>query len=425
MHKIILSRSIEEKFCTAVFTGSEERNFDGLMTRRLSIQNSGGGLLNLSCRNFPKARTIFTFGAPYSSIADIPSSLKLLRVLHLEGASLETFPKEIAELLLLKYLCLRNTNIKSIHKSLGNLRHLETLDLKQTGVTELPKEILNLDNLRHLLVYSYDNIQNYTLFDSVKGFEVSAKVMTPYFQKLQKLSFIKVNRHNKMIQWLGNLTQLRKLGIIDLPREEGSNLCHSIQMLQNLRSLNVTSLKEEPLDLQAISYPPPLLQRLYLKGQLDKLPIWTSSLHDLVRIHLKWSRLTASNNPIELLQDLPNLLELQLLDAYIGNQLDFNPGKFQKLKILELEQLEQLRVVIMEKSTLPHLEKLIIRRCNNLKQVPVGIDNLTCLKELHLYDMPNRFVAQLKSGGELRHLVRHIPHIHCYYLQRRWMPEDL
>ncbi|RVX02798.1 Disease resistance protein RPM1 [Vitis vinifera] len=96
--------------------------------------------------------------------------------------------------------------------------------------------------------------------------------------------------------------------------------------------LNVTSLdKEEPLELDAMD-PPRLLQRLYLKGPLQRFPRWVSSLHDLVRIRLKWSSLT-EDNPIAALEDLPNLMELQLLDAYTGDQFDFNKGNFQKLKI--------------------------------------------------------------------------------------------
>ncbi|KAA8535506.1 hypothetical protein F0562_030509 [Nyssa sinensis] len=425
MHQIILSKSGEDNFCSVVT--QSERNFDE-NRRRLSIQDGGAGLSRSSC--FTKARTFF---APCWSITDFPSSLKLLRVLHLEGASFQTFPMEILNLMLLKYLCLSNTNINSIPKSLGNLPLLETLDLKQTGVTMVPKAILKLENLRHLLVYRYD-IPNYTPFDCVKGFEVSATFRTPdlqKLQKLQKLAFIKADRHPKMIHGLGNLTQLRKLGIIDLPKEVGANLCHSIEKLQNLRSLNITSLgNEEFLDLMAIRNPPPLLRRLYLKGRLDRFPTWTSKLHDLERIRLKWSRLAAeyNYNPIQHLQDLPNLLELQLLDAYLGNQLEFSTGKFQKLKILELEQLEELKMVIMEEGTLPHLQKLIIRKCKNLEVVPVGIDNLTRLEELHLYDMPEHFVAQIRNGGQLHSLVHHIPHIHYYYLpsnDSNWIREYL
>ncbi|XP_059656736.1 disease resistance protein RPM1-like [Cornus florida] len=270
MHKIILSKSREENFCN-VFSESQI-NF-GDRNRRLSVQSSG---LNKLDGNLKSVRTLFMFGVPYSSIPKPTSSLNLLRVLHLEGAPLEEFPSEIVELLLLKYLCLRKTNIKSIPKSLGNLRYLETLDLKHTTVAKLPKKVLKLEKLPHLLVYHYD-IQNYTTFECVKGFEVSAKINSP---NLQKLSFIKANRHHKVIQGLGNLTQLRKLGIIALRRKDGSKLCQSIDQLQNLHSLNVTALhKNEVVDLQAITNPPTFLKRLYLKGRLERLPIWISKLN--------------------------------------------------------------------------------------------------------------------------------------------------
>ncbi|GFZ06070.1 hypothetical protein Acr_18g0002400 [Actinidia rufa] len=154
-----------------------------------------------------------------------------------------------------------------------------------------------------------------------------------------------------------------------------------------------------------------------LEWRLRRMPNWISKLHDLVRIRLKWSRLT--HDPIPILQDLPNLLELQLLDAYTGSWLNFNAGKFQTLKILEFELLEQLEIVILKSGSMPGLQKLIIRRCDNLKQVPVGIENLTHLKELDLYDKPHFFVNPLqKSGGELRHLVCRIPKIHSYSRNR-------
>ncbi|XP_057471901.1 LOW QUALITY PROTEIN: disease resistance protein RPM1-like [Actinidia eriantha] len=411
MHKIILSKASDENFST-VFKGTET-NLHGEKTRRLSIQKGG---FNMSQEKFPVGRALFMFESetptPYRHKLDIPSNMQLLKVLHLEGASnLDTFPSEITGLLLLTYLCLSHTRIKSIPKALGNLRDLETLDLKQTFVTKIPKKITKLAKLRHLLVHYY-NLSGYESFDTVKGFEISKKISR--LTNLQKLSFVKANKH--LISNLGHLTQLRKLGIIDLSEAEGPILCNAIQVLQNLQSLNVTSLhKEEYLNLQEINNPPPLLQRLCLKGRLQKMPRWISKLHDLVRIRLKWSRLT--HDPIPILQDLPNLLELQLLDAYTGTQLNFDAGKFQKLKILEFEQLEELEMVMLKSGSMPGLQKLTIRGCDNLKRVPIGIENLTHLKELDLYDKPHYFVSPLqKNGGALRHLVCHIPKIHSYYL---------
>ncbi|XP_057462949.1 disease resistance protein RPM1-like [Actinidia eriantha] len=379
MRKIIISKARDENFST-VFKGTEA-DLPCDNTRRLSIQKGG---FSMSQEKFPVGRALFMFKSetptPCRHKLDIPSNLQLLKVLHLEGApNLDTFPSEITILLLLTYLCLSRTHIKSIPKTLGNLCNLETLDLKQTLVKKLPKKITKLGKLRHLLVhYKPDNAS----FDTVKGFEISKKINR--LRDLQKLSFVKANKH--LISSLGHLTQLRELGITDLSEADGPILCKSIQALRNLQSLNVTSLnKEEYLDLQEIKNPPPLLQRLYLKGSLRKMPDWISELHDLVRIRLKCSML--EHDPIPILQDLPNLLELQLLNAYTGTQLNFDTGKFQMLKILELEQLEELEMVILERGSMPGLQKLTIRHCNNLKQVPIGtFENFTHLKEVDLHD---------------------------------------
>ncbi|KAL6351103.1 hypothetical protein AAG906_031689 [Vitis piasezkii] len=307
MHRIILSVSQEENFCTVC--ARPEGNLADKPRAYPSRQET------LMC-----SKHWFNF--------------KLLKVLDIQSTPLGNFPSAITDLVLLRYLSLRNTNIRSIPKSLRNLRHLETLDLKQTLVTR---------GSRH---QRDRRIEEPTKAIICKG------------------------------EWAAqNDTRARQSYTVE---EAGL--------------LN----KEEPLELDAMTNPPPLLQRLYLRGPLE-------------RIRLKWS-LLSQDNPIEALQDLPNLMELQLLYAYTGTQLDFNSENFRNL-----EQLKQLRFIIVEDGTLPCLQKLIIRQCNELEHVPVGIDGLHHLNELHLCDMPEKFVAQLKkNGGQFRYLVHHIPCIHSY-----------
>ncbi|RVX02699.1 Disease resistance protein RPM1 [Vitis vinifera] len=342
MHKMILSLSHEENFCTLHCTGAK-KNFTE-KTRRLSIQKKDFDI----SQELPRLRTFFSFSTGRVNIRWI--NFLRLRVLDIQGTSLGAFPSVTTDLLLLRYLSLRNTDIRSIPETVSNLKQLETLDLKQTRGFKVPKKISALKNL-------------------------------------QKLSFVKARWQYRMIEELQHLTQLRKLGIVALEKEDGKSLCDSIEKMRNLHSLNVTSLnQEEPLQLDAMTNPPPFLQRLHLKGPLPRFPKWVSSLHDLARIRLNWSSLS-EDNPVEALQDLPNLMELQLLDAYTGTQLEFHKGKFQKLKILDLVQLK-LRFIRMEDGTLPCLQKLIIRKCSELERVPVGIDDLIHLQELLLCDMP-------------------------------------
>ena len=169
-------------------------------------------------------------------------------------------------------------------------------------------------------------------------------------------------------------------------------MCSSIGKLNNLHSLNVASLEEdEILDLQSLFSAPLLLQRLYLKGRLEKLPHWITSHHSLFKVYLKWSKLRV--HPLQCLQDLPNLVELQLLqEAYEGEGLCFKAGGFQRLKALGLQRLNGLRWVKMEEGVVPRFERLYIRYCELLEEVPSGSEHLTKINLLVIGDMSNSLI---------------------------------
>eukprot|EP00257_Ricinus_communis_P020885 XP_015580239.1 disease resistance protein RPM1 [Ricinus communis] len=374
LHKIIFAKSQEENFCGIYIQPGAYLNEK---VRRLSIQRSCTNMLHM---NYAHCRSFFMSG------------IVML--------------------------------IKKLPSSIARLQNLEVLDLKQTCVIELPRRIIELVKLRHLLVYRY-NLKSYVTIDCAQGFKVCNGIRR--LVALQKLSLIKANGDNGIISELENLTQLRKLGVTGLKEQDGGYLCRSIMNMKNLQSLDLASIHEnEYLDLSLIHDPPMLLQRLYLKGQLRNIPDWICSLHDLVRIRLKWSKLDCS--PIDALQDRPNLVELQLLDAYTGKKLVFYARKFPSLKILELEKMEALEEVRIRKGSLDNLEKLIIRRCEKIKIVLQGIDRLPHLKELHLYEMPDKFLNGIeKNGGKFRQLVQHIPVIYSFTLDTNgyWKPRDL
>ncbi|GMP52542.1 hypothetical protein CsSME_00018313 [Camellia sinensis var. sinensis] len=349
-----------------------------------------------------------------SILASSNDGLRLLTVLDLRGALLETFPNEVLKLLQLRYLSLRGTKVKIIPKSIGKLQNLETLDLKQTYVTELPDDILKLQRLRHILLYRYQ--PNYFLvfpFKNQCGFKAPTEIGS--LSCLQKLCSIETNHDNGTILLgeVGKLTQLRKLQIESLRNEDGTVLCSSLDKLSNLRSLIVRATGEdEIIDLDSLSSPPQLLRTLYLEGSSHKVPHWIPSLHNLVKVMLRWSKLK-DVDPLESLQGLPNLVQLQFIQTHEGEELCFKAGGFQRLVRLSLYELKGLRWVKVEAGSMPHLEELIIRRCELVEELPSGIEHLTNLKSLDLVDMSDGLISVLNRDLERENnwKIAHIPKV--------------
>ncbi|GMN64775.1 hypothetical protein TIFTF001_033842 [Ficus carica] len=87
--------------------------------------------------------------------------------------------------------------------------------------------------------------------------------------------------------------------------------------------------------------------------QVEKLLAGILSLHCLRVVSLRHTRLT--DDPLKYLRCLPNLESLGLYQAYEGEQLHFNKGGFQKLKLLVLRELQGLKELDIEQGALPLL----------------------------------------------------------------------
>ncbi|KAK9265587.1 hypothetical protein L1049_001694 [Liquidambar formosana] len=414
LREIVLSKSTSQNF--VAIANQQHRRWPGNV-RRLSVDKSMGNVRENEV--FSQLRSLLMFG-----VVDLPSNssvlslfsggLRLLKVLDLRGTPLESFPNEITKLFHLRYLSLRNTKVKMLPSSIGKLQNLETLDLKQTYVTELPVGILKLQRLRHLLVYRY-GVESALPFYCVQSCKVPPGIGG--LVSLQKLCFIESDQgSSNLLGEIGRLSQLRRFAIKNCKRDDGVALCSSLEKLSNLRSLSISSVgDDEFIDLQHLSSSPGslrLLQRLYLTGRLEKMPGWISSLHSLVKLRLRWSRLR--DDPLEALGILTNLVELRLVEAYDGQTLCCKSGGFQRLKVLRLDKLEGLRLLRLEEGAVPKLEELIVMRCNLLERVPSGIEHHTNLKSLYFFDMPNDFFMTLKldrEGGDYWKIA-HIPEVY-------------
>lgn len=406
IHQVLMQIAEQENFSTI---SMEHRSEMHQKIRRLSVQGTEEEILHKV--SFSKLRSLFIF-RPISQMPKISPSKKSLRALNLEGARIGKFPKEIASLIYLRYLSLRNTKITSLPKSLKNLQYLQTLDLKGTYLSRLPKAILKLKNLRHLLVYHYAARGQTPVIYGVKLPKGIRKL-----KALQTLSVVDADCEvvdadceSEIVEELKHLSQLRRLGIVNLREKDGPNLCKAIYCMEYLSSISVTSIDNKKLALQELEASPPRLQRLYLRGKLEQLPTWVS-YRTLVRLRLRGSELV--DDVFGVLQNLENLADLSLIQAYDGKQLSCEREGFPALKILDLDQLDNLVGVTVE-GAMPHLSKMIIRSCGRLETVPVGINGLVELEELHLFEMPEEFLSQVRRGGEDFGMVRHIEYICCY-----------
>ncbi|KAL8511051.1 hypothetical protein ACS0TY_017755 [Phlomoides rotata] len=195
----------------------------------------------------------------------------------------------------------------------------------------------------------------------------------------------------KIVKEIGKLTQLRRLQITKLRSEDGKELCSSIVKLTNLRSLLIHSFEEgEKLDLD-YSVSLPFLRCLTLQGCIEKVPEWISSLNGLTSICLSWSRLR--EDPLNSLQDLPNLARLIIHGAYVDG-LRFNAQGFQKLKELLLDELRCLKWVIVETGSMPGLQDWDMSDCKLVTELPQGIQHLLHLQSFNICNMGNQFVER-------------------------------
>ncbi|CAI9786084.1 unnamed protein product [Fraxinus pennsylvanica] len=406
--EVILSKAREQNLVTT----NEQKTMWPTRVRRLSIHNT---LEHVKKERYgTRARSLLTFGVTdvqsMLNILQLLSSFRMLKVLSLKDVPLPAVPKAIFTMLHLRHLSLRNTKVKVLPGSIKKLKMLETLDLKQTYITELPVQILELHHLSHLLLYRHV-VYSYLPYDCAYGFKAIKGIGR--LISLRKLGYMEASCGSDTIKEISMMTELRRLCLTKLRREDGMAVCSSIEKLHNLRSLNLKSTEEdEVLDLQYLSSPPPFLQRLYLTGCIEKFPIWIQSLHSLIKVYFRWSKLR--DDPLQYLQDLPSLVHLEFLVGFTGEELCFKAGKFQRLKLLNFDKLEPLRRVVVEEGAMPHLEKLVIQRCNLLERIPQGIEHLIELKVAEFFDMPDEFIKTMDPHrlGEDYCKVAHIPEVY-------------
>ncbi|KAF7816018.1 disease resistance protein RPM1-like [Senna tora] len=397
MHDFILKKCDELSFCQAQ---KDDKFRLHTWTRRVSIHTDITTTTtrdSKSCANYGKVRSCLVFlnfgKLPKHVVDPFLSNFKLLVALDFEDAPLDYLPEAVGNLLHLKYLSLRKTKIQTIPKFIGKLQNLETLDLKQSLVCELPLEINKLIKLRHLAVYSNDRRVHF-FTKKIRGVKLNEGIGC--LRALQKLAKIDTTNGDAIVKELKNLKEMRRLGIMQLRKQNGRLLCNAIESMKHLCSLSIEASDEENevLDLHSLNNPPESLQRLYLNGCLEMFPMWIPKLKNLVKLNLTKSGI--SEDPLPMLKDLSELEVLLLYRSYEGEELHFKDGWFKKLQCLRFRSLLGLKILKIDKEALPSLVLLQLSQCSKIVELPDDIENLKNLRVLSLREMPDQLIESMK-----------------------------
>ncbi|KAL5981835.1 hypothetical protein ACLOJK_015901 [Asimina triloba] len=400
MREVAISLSRNEDFSLACDAPDARQLFQ---FRCIAMYDDSREIVESTDKNSSHLRSVIVFNnnkeTPFFvSLHKMVSSFRFLRVLYLKGAQIERVPNELVELFNLTYLNLAKTGITELPKSFGKLRNLLTLDLRETKVEKLPVAIGKLQKLRHLLCFQTDD-SGYRSFHFWKFCQFPRELCN--ITSLQSLKGIEAE--GETIRQIGKLVQLRNFCIAKVRASDGIELCGSIGKMKNLVKLAIIGIsEEETLELEALSSSPPsLLQKVELIGHLKKVPQWLASLTNLASLWLNRSRLREEEGErdgfLSTLQALPNLVKLDLLQAYDGQKLLFKEGWFPKLQQLLLIDLTELRQLVMEKGAMPCLQKLVLLSCRELK-VAQGIEHLPTLQELYLEEIPAELVDSFRGS---------------------------
>ncbi|KAL4594272.1 hypothetical protein ACB092_12G008800 [Castanea dentata] len=352
LRELALSISFKEKF-GSVHDGREEMK--ECKARRITIHKIDGELKS------------------FTGMSKIRSFLVFNRMLN-------KLPLGIFKVFNLRYLNLRGSLLKKLPNSIGRLLKLQTLDLRDTQIEALPLGIGKLQNLRHLGIFRCTRNWN----DFIFSVGIQAPSNIAQLKNLQAVCSIATN--DDLIRQIWSMTQVTTLGISNVKAANEMDLFISIQNMTHLKNMSV---------------------KVFLTGNLEKVPQWFRSLQSLTFWYMHWSKLEEDLLPH--IAALHHLERLSLTNAYVRKQLYFSTS-FLKLTELWICNFLQLNEIIIEKGVMPNLKYLYIGSCMELKNVLMSIEYLKNLQQLNLESVLVELENRICNVDFLK--VQHIPMIY-------------
>ncbi|KAH0692350.1 hypothetical protein KY285_019447 [Solanum tuberosum] len=320
---------------------------------RHAIHDQGEKYLSLDLSNL-KLRSIIFFDPDFRNmnLINLSSAFQHIYVLYLDILG-GTVPYAIGSLYHLKFLSLRG--IGNLPSSIGNLKNLQTLCVKSEfrHLCQLPPETADLINLRHLVA--------------------------PYSEplvRISKLTSLQILKDISCDQWKDvdpvNLVNLLELSMIDITKSYSLN---NISSLKNLSTLKLFCRGGQSFpDLEFLYYCEKL-QKLWLDGRIEKLPLLPNSITMMVLLD---SKLMEDSMPI--LGMLPNVRKLEFLRAYQGKEIFCSDNSFRQLEFLSLACLENLDTWHLATSAMLLIKGLRIDPCKKLNKIPQRMKDVKLFK---------------------------------------------
>lgn len=274
-------------------------------------------------------------------------SFKLLRVLAILNDTFPTFPLEITKLVQLRYL--QFTCYDNIHWSVSKLYNLQTFILGY-GVAGLlpptiPEGIWQMRNLRHLHIGDF----------------FSFPIPSNKLQNLQELSRLALSSCTcELFSAIPNLKKLKIIGnyLMEMKRER-------LNSLSCLEKLEILKYRDDGIQ------PSQIPSKYVLPASLKRLTLSCTSL--------PWEDMA---NIIT----LPNLEVLKIKDnGFLGDVWMLNDEEiFKQLKFL-LISWTGLKHWKAGSVNFPKLQRLFLKRCMNLEEIPQDFGDICTLESIELH----------------------------------------
>ncbi|KAK3429486.1 hypothetical protein EUGRSUZ_E00908 [Eucalyptus grandis] len=391
MRDLCISKALQENFLSILHIqqDNETENCSTSMAinvgssckiRRLSLNSYVIPSLKASGRTLVHLRTLMSFGGvAWESKQSQPifNHCKFLRVLKLELCNVMiSLPKSTGDLIHLRFLSLAGSSINDLPQSIGNLVYMEFLDLLTSTIVSMPNVLWKMRRLRFLrLPY------NFGVKEKFHGGQKKFRLGT-----LKNLRILRNFNSKKCdVNDVGKLTNLQKLTVLemDFPIEQEIFLQLAEFKLKHLQSSSFCLRKFDFSwtggELSKMSNYPHSC-KLFINGNIEKLPEHKSLPQQLRKLVLRHSQL--KEDPMPILEKLPHLGVLVLgYRAFSGKKMVCSAGGYPQLKHLLFHRLEYLEEWRAAEGAVPHLSRLGIYDCPNLRVIPSHVSTYKCRDE--------------------------------------------